>query len=222
MPVIVIQDGPPGDISSFDMILQSTPNVVAYANVTVTEASNNPGYYTSASISAVGFVSGDYYLNPKDSSGTIIGKLTVTAAADSGTYIARQSVRVGDMRDGVITAASIASNAITAAKIAGGALTISKFAEEVPANVLMWNGELATGVTGFDADALQANAQFSRDILEADMYVDTTATPWDMVAIKKGSGTLTTGTVLLRQKLRTTAAGNVTSTETIVGRRTES
>jgi len=56
-----------------------------------------------------------------------------------------------------------------------------------------------------------------KDILEADHYIKTSTTPWQLVLIKKGSGTLSTGTVLLTQNLKTEAGANVTSIETFIG-----
>ena len=61
------------------------------------------------------------------------------------------------------------------------------------------------------------------DLLEADWYVDTTQTPWDVVLTKKGTGAPSTlggsGTVILRQDLKDVSGTNLTSTDTIVARR---
>ena len=58
-----------------------------------------------------------------------------------------------------------------------------------------------------------------RDLLEADRVIDTTVAPWDLVLIKKGSGTLgQPGAVeLLRQNLRDVNGGPITNTNTILG-----
>lgn len=54
-------------------------------------------------------------------------------------------------------------------------------------------------------------------LLEADRYIDTSPTPWQLVLIKKGTGALGVGTELLRQDLQTESGGNVTSISTFVG-----
>lgn len=54
-------------------------------------------------------------------------------------------------------------------------------------------------------------------LLDADLYVDTSTTPWAMVYMRKGTGGIGIGTELLRQSLKSTAGVNLTSTDTVVG-----
>jgi hypothetical protein len=56
-----------------------------------------------------------------------------------------------------------------------------------------------------------------RDLLQADQYIDTSTTPWDLVLIKMGTGNLNTGTVLLRQALKDTSGTNISGTAQIPG-----
>lgn len=57
------------------------------------------------------------------------------------------------------------------------------------------------------------------NILKADVIVDTTQTPWDLVLTEPGTGLPSTmggtGVVLLRQELKDSAGANLTSTDTI-------
>ena len=58
-------------------------------------------------------------------------------------------------------------------------------------------------------------------LLQADLYVDTSVTPWDLVYMVKGSGGIGVGTELLRQNIKNTAGSNLTSTDTVVGQLVE-
>jgi predicted GIY-YIG superfamily endonuclease len=60
-------------------------------------------------------------------------------------------------------------------------------------------------------------ADFIQDLLEADQYIDTAATPWKLVLVKKGSGSLSTGQRLLTQNLKTVDGTNLSSIDTFVG-----
>lgn len=88
-------------------------------------------------------------------------------------------------------------------------------------NVDQVNGVAVTGVDEFKADvsllATAANQTILRDLLEADRYIDTSTTPWNLVLIKKGTGGLTTGTELLRQELKDTTNANITDTTLVIG-----
>ena len=55
------------------------------------------------------------------------------------------------------------------------------------------------------------------DLLNADMYVDKSGTPWQLVYIKRGTGGLGVGTELLRKSLKDVDGSNLASTETVVG-----
>lgn len=54
-------------------------------------------------------------------------------------------------------------------------------------------------------------------LLEADLYIDTTVTPWAEVHMLKGTGGIGVGTELLRRRLYSTGGSSLTSTETVVG-----
>src|SRR3990167_932259 len=54
-------------------------------------------------------------------------------------------------------------------------------------------------------------------LLEADLYVDTSVTPWAEVHMLKGTGGIGVGTELLRRRLFNTGGTNLTSTDTVVG-----
>ncbi len=51
----------------------------------------------------------------------------------------------------------------------------------------------------------------------ADQYVDTGVTPWQLVIIQKGTGTLHVGTEILRQTLKTPTGADVTSVDDVIG-----
>lgn len=57
---------------------------------------------------------------------------------------------------------------------------------------------------------------FLKNVIEGDMTVDTTTTPWQMVIKIKG-----TSTELIRKDLKTTAAADITSDASIIGQKTE-
>lgn len=55
------------------------------------------------------------------------------------------------------------------------------------------------------------------NLLEADLYIDTATTPWDLVYIERGTGGLGVGTELLRKALKSTAGANIGDTTTVIG-----
>lgn len=69
-------------------------------------------------------------------------------------------------------------------------------------------------VVGFDPDADIATI---KALLEADLYVDSAQTPWQLVYIQKGTGNLATGTRLLVQNLKDVSGGDLVSSSTVVG-----
>jgi hypothetical protein len=87
----------------------------------------------------------------------------------------------------------------------------------------------AIPTTGSGANQIQVNGAGAissvvsvascQDLLEADRVIDTTVSPWALVLIKKGSGTLgQPGTIeLLRQRLRDVHGAPVTNANTILG-----
>lgn len=54
-------------------------------------------------------------------------------------------------------------------------------------------------------------------LVEADLYIDTSVTPWAEVHMLKGTGGIGVGTELLRRRLFSTGAANLTSVDTVVG-----
>jgi hypothetical protein len=60
--------------------------------------------------------------------------------------------------------------------------------------------------------------QALRDLLEADVYVDTTAAPWQVVWIKRGTGNISTGVELMRKDIKDVTGAGITSTEIVMGR----
>lgn len=88
-------------------------------------------------------------------------------------------------------------------------------------NVNQVTGVAVTSIDEFKADvsslATAANQTILRDLLEADRYIDISTTPWNLVLIEKGSGSLTTGTELLRQELKDTTNANITDTTLVIG-----
>ena len=64
---------------------------------------------------------------------------------------------------------------------------------------------------------VDGNVDTILDIVEADRYIDTAPTPWQLVLIKQGTGGLGVGTELLRANLKDVAAGNITNTTTVIG-----
>jgi hypothetical protein len=75
-------------------------------------------------------------------------------------------------------------------------------------------GSWATA-TGF---ATAANQTTILQLLQADLQVDTTTSPWDLVFLVKGSGLIGVGTELLRQKLYDVTGAGITSTTVTPGR----
>jgi hypothetical protein len=67
------------------------------------------------------------------------------------------------------------------------------------------------GEHGPDADLI-------RMLLEADRYIDTGVTPWALVLVERGSGTLGVGRELLRQQLKDTAGNNIGTIDAFVAR----
>lgn len=54
-------------------------------------------------------------------------------------------------------------------------------------------------------------------LLEADLYIDTSVTPWAEVHMLKGTGGIGVGVELLRRRLYNTSGGSLISTNTVVG-----
>jgi hypothetical protein len=80
--------------------------------------------------------------------------------------------------------------------------------------------QLTLGVDVNDAAAGGMTAvAAARDLLEADRVIDISVVPWDLVLIKKGTGSLgQPGAVeLLRQNLRDVNGAPITNTNTILG-----
>jgi hypothetical protein len=62
------------------------------------------------------------------------------------------------------------------------------------------------------------SSDYVQDLMEADRYIDITASPWQLVLIRKGTGSLASGVVLLRQNLLNKDGEPISSISTFVGR----
>jgi hypothetical protein len=56
-----------------------------------------------------------------------------------------------------------------------------------------------------------------KKLLEADIAIDTTTTPWAIVFLEKDTGAIGVGTELLRQSLKDTVGANIANTTTVIG-----
>lgn len=74
------------------------------------------------------------------------------------------------------------------------------------------DGAWVERVVGQNGAALAKQA-----LAEADILVDTSQDPWEMVWIQKGTGGIGVGTELMRKVLRNTGGTGITSTATVVG-----
>lgn len=68
-----------------------------------------------------------------------------------------------------------------------------------------------------DAGSIDAELMANRDLLEADRYIDTSPTPWQLVLVKKGTGALGVGTELLRQDLFDEAGDDIETINDFIG-----
>jgi hypothetical protein len=57
-----------------------------------------------------------------------------------------------------------------------------------------------------------------KKMLRADVQVDTTTTPWELVLLEEGTGVIGVGTELLRQPLKTVTGADITTTTAVIGR----
>lgn len=75
----------------------------------------------------------------------------------------------------------------------------------------------ATAVAGIQSGLAEStDTEFLRKLLQADMYVDKTTTPWELVWVDYPT-TGTGGAELMRKRLLDVDGGNVTSVETVIG-----
>jgi len=90
-----------------------------------------------------------------------------------------------------------------------------------PASNTQVNTRLATsGYTAPDNATIAtaaADALLARKILQADVTIDKTTTPWELVYTERG-----TSSELFRQRLRDVDSGNIAATTTVIGRATQS
>jgi len=63
----------------------------------------------------------------------------------------------------------------------------------------------------------QLNSVKNLAMLQADRYIDTAPTPWQLVLVEAGTGALGVGNELLRQDLKDVAGAGLTSIATFVG-----
>lgn len=77
--------------------------------------------------------------------------------------------------------------------------------------------EVATLITSVGS-SLNTKVTAIQKLLEADLAVDTSVTPWALVFLENGTGGIGVGMELLRQPLKDVNGNTVTSTSTIIGR----
>jgi hypothetical protein len=53
--------------------------------------------------------------------------------------------------------------------------------------------------------------------IEADLFIDSTTTPWELVYIEKGTGVIGVGTELLRKSMKEIDGSNITESTKVVG-----
>lgn len=154
------------------------------------DATNHPGLYEIQLADARFNVSGARHL--------IVSISGVSGAAQCDAEVQLVAVDLYDSTRAGLTALPAAN-----AQTAGGLPTVGSGANQI---VLDGSGSVT--------DAALKN------LLEADRVIDTTVSPWALVLIKKGSGSLGQGgTVeLLRQKLYDVTGGPITNANTILGR----
>jgi hypothetical protein len=121
---------------------------------------------------------------------------------------------------------SVVSTTVTAiaAKLAGITLLanwLRAFARSDAADATALS-EINDGGGGYDVaeysqEAIGDTGIEAKNLLEADLYIDTATTPWQLVYILKDSGTLQTGTELLRQEIKDVDGADITATGTTIG-----
>ena len=67
------------------------------------------------------------------------------------------------------------------------------------------------------AEAILLDTIQIEKIAEADTFIDTTQTPWELVFIERGTGVIGVGTELFRKTIKDTAGGNITATTAVPG-----
>ena len=75
---------------------------------------------------------------------------------------------------------------------------------------------VATTTTNTDLVDVSALADLLK-FLEADIFIDSTTTPWEVVYIEKGTGIVGAGTELLRKKMKEIDGSNITESTKVVG-----
>lgn len=127
-----------------------------------------------------------------------------------------------EIASGGITSSSFATDAITASAIAADAIGSSELAATAASEIATAvRTELTTELARIDV-AVSTRASSTaltdvRKLVEADLVVDTTPNPWELVWIEKGTGPLGTGTELMRKKLYDVTGAGLTAQTTIVG-----
>jgi hypothetical protein len=81
-----------------------------------------------------------------------------------------------------------------------------------------------SGVTRLDIVAISPILQAATNnekLLKAQRFIDTTPTPWQVVLVEAGTGTLGVGTELLRQNLKDETGADVIDISTFIGQQTD-
>jgi len=68
-----------------------------------------------------------------------------------------------------------------------------------------------------DCKADVSDLTIIKDLLEADLFIDTTQTPWEIVYIEKGTGIVGVGTELMRKQLKEIDGSGITALTKVVG-----
>ena len=108
-----------------------------------------------------------------------------------------------------------------------GHLTFDETFTGVPANgdtfelVLAHVHAVTTLQDGLATEAKQDTAQDDiteiQKVVEADAYIDTGVTPWDLVLMERGTGGIGVGVELLRKNLKDVSGTDITNTTTVIG-----
>jgi len=143
--------------------------------------------------------------------------------------VATQNVNISTISNNAITAAAINTDAITAAKVAADAISKIqsgitpshvKIAIEAAgsslARILADTNELQTDDIPTSLAALNTLLTFVKNVTEADVSIDKSGTPYQLVVKIKG-----TDTELIRKDIADVDGNDLASTATVIGRLTE-
>lgn len=134
----------------------------------------------------------------------------ISSRLASGSYTAPDNAGIGAAAAAASSAATAAGNAETAAGAAASAASSAASAAS--------SASSAASTAAAAATTAATHAQAAKDLAEASEAVDTSVVPWKRVKLKKGTGDLGDGDVLLEQTLKQANGNDLSSTEHVVGR----